>query len=116
LPDLRNLHRLGRRDRVPRLLHATDFIVSSSAYGEGASNALAERMAVGLAAVATDVGDARELVANTGAIVAARGPADLAADIKSLLSEGGEARRRRSENSCNRIRKNQPPLYVLTMA
>jgi len=106
LPDLRNLHRLGRRDDVPRLLQAADVIVSSSAYGEGFSNALAEGMAAGLPAVATDVGDARELVADTGVIVAARDPAALAAGIRSLVSEDGEAHRRRSEHSRNRIKEN----------
>jgi glycosyltransferase involved in cell wall biosynthesis len=105
LPDLANLHRLGHRDDVPRLLQAADVIVSSSAYGEGFSNALAEGMAAGLPAVATDVGDAREIVADTGVIVAARDPAALAAGIRSLVSEDGEARRQRSEQSRNRIRE-----------
>jgi len=44
-------------------------------------------MAVGLPAVATDVVDARELVADTGVIVAAGDPAALAAGISSLCPQ-----------------------------
>jgi glycosyltransferase involved in cell wall biosynthesis len=60
---------LGERRDVPRLLAAGDIIVSSSAYGEGFSNAIAEGMASGLLPVTTDVGDAREIVGSTGDVV-----------------------------------------------
>ena len=43
-----NVHALGSRNDVERLLVAADLIVSSSAFGEGFSNALAEGMAAGL--------------------------------------------------------------------
>lgn len=67
---------LGPRRDVPRLLAAGDIIVSSSAYGEGFSNAIAEGMSAGLVPVATDVGDAAEIVGETGRIVK---PGDAAA-------------------------------------
>ena len=54
-----NLFRLGRRCDVARLLAAADVVASSSRRGEGFSNVLAEGMACGLPAVATDIGDAR---------------------------------------------------------
>ena len=103
LPDRPNLHRLGRRDDVSLLLPAADFIVSSSAYGEGFSNALAEGMASGLPAIATDIGDARELVGDTGVIVPPRAADHLAAGIKSLISEAEGERHKRRERSRRRI-------------
>jgi glycosyltransferase involved in cell wall biosynthesis len=103
LPDRPNLHRLGRRDDVSLFLPAADFIVSSSAYGEGFSNALAEGMASGLPAIATDTGDARELVGDTGMIVPPRAPDRLAAGIKSLIGENERERRERRERSRRRI-------------
>src|SRR5260221_14472604 len=99
LPDRPNLHRLGRRDDVSRLLPAADFIVSSSAYGEGFSNALAEGMASGLPAITTDIGDARELVGDTGVIGPPRAADRLAAGSKALICGAeGERRERRGRS------------------
>src|SRR5206468_9156694 len=74
LPAGRNVIRLGRRDDVARLLPAADFVVSSSRFGEGFSNALAEGMACGLPAIATDVGDASVIVGDTGFVVSPEDP------------------------------------------
>jgi glycosyltransferase involved in cell wall biosynthesis len=103
LPDLPNLLRLGRREDVPSLLAAADLVISSSAFGEGFSNALAEGMAAGLPCVATDVGDARILVGETGVVVPPRSPERLAAAIAGLFAEETVVWRRRSEASRRRI-------------
>lgn len=84
LPD--NTIALGRREDVPRLLPAADIVVSSSAFGEGFCNALAEGMSAGLAPVSTDVGDARLIVGETGPIVP---PGDWKALRGALLSLAG---------------------------
>ena len=102
LPDKPGLLRLGRCDTVPHVLAGADLIVSASAYGEGFSNAIAEGMACGLPAVATDVGDARRIVGLTGTIVDPRDASALAGAIDAFFQnpvrrEAGRAARERIE-------------------
>lgn len=82
---------LGERRDVPALLAAADLVVCGSAYGEGFSNALAEGMAAGLPAVATDVGDARLILGGTGGLCPPGSPPALAAAIANLLREPADA-------------------------
>jgi len=98
-----NLIQLGRRRDVARLLPAADIIVSSSAFGEGFSNALAEGMASGLPPVATDVGDATLIVGDAGLVVPPGNPGALAAAIRALASEPATARAERGSRARARI-------------
>jgi glycosyltransferase involved in cell wall biosynthesis len=91
-----NLFRLGERNDVARLLAACDLVVSSST-SEGFPNVLLEGMAAGLPAVATDAGDSRRIVGDTGIVVPVGDPAALAAGIRALLGEDAERRRARKE-------------------
>ncbi len=103
LPTRPGVRHLGRRTDVPRLLAACDLFVSSSAFGEGFSNAIAEAMASGLPVVATDVGDARMIVGETGLIVP---PGDAEALVKAicrLLSESKTERESRGAAARARI-------------
>ncbi|HCA26945.1 MAG TPA: group 1 glycosyl transferase [Betaproteobacteria bacterium] len=93
LPEVAGLHRLGRRDDVPNLLAAADILVSSSAFGEGFSNAIAEGMAAGLPIVATDVGDARRIVGGAGKIIPPGDCEALAGAIRALTASRPELRR-----------------------
>jgi glycosyltransferase involved in cell wall biosynthesis len=69
-----NVQALGPRRDTHRLYAAADIVASTSAFGEGFSNVLAEGMSAGLIPVATDVGDAARIVGDTGLIVPPRDP------------------------------------------
>jgi glycosyltransferase involved in cell wall biosynthesis len=94
---------LGQRSDIPRLLNAADIIVSSSAYGEGFSNAIAEGMAAGLVPVATGVGDAAEIVDECGSLVPPRDAAALAAALQKIIDLPPEERTRRGTLARERI-------------
>jgi glycosyltransferase involved in cell wall biosynthesis len=103
LPAARNLFRLGRRCDVARLFAAADFVVSSSRFGEGFSNVLAEGMACGLPAITTDVGDAKLIVGDTGLVVGPESPDALASAIRKLAAESSTARAERGSRARARI-------------
>jgi glycosyltransferase involved in cell wall biosynthesis len=103
LPRHPTLHRLGERVDVERLLTACDASVSSSAFGEGFSNSVAESMAVGVPVAATDVGDTRTILGDTGHLVPPGSPQQLADAIRHLLGESPEARRARGARARTRV-------------
>jgi glycosyltransferase involved in cell wall biosynthesis len=63
---------VGGRNDMPTVYNALDLLTSSSAYGEGFSNAIGEAMASGIPCVVTDVGDSAKIVAETGVVIAPR--------------------------------------------
>lgn len=84
---------IGRCDSVADLLFASDVGVLSSR-AEGLANAILEYMAGGLPVVATDVGGAREAIAEgeTGYVVASGDDEKMADRIIELLNEPERAR------------------------
>lgn len=82
---------LGEREDVPACLAAMDIFCLHS-YTEGFPNALAEAMAMGLPCVATDVGDTRKLLLDTGVVVPKGKSAALSQGIAQLLALGPDGR------------------------
>jgi glycosyltransferase involved in cell wall biosynthesis len=80
-----NVRALGVCDEVERLYAAADLVVSSSAYGEGFSNIIAEGMSTGLIPVATDVGDARAIIGDIGRVVPPRDAGALARALQDMI-------------------------------
>lgn len=83
----------GRRTDIAAVDNALDIASSSSSWGEGFSNAVAEAMACGTPCVATDVGDTREIIADTG-ITVQPGDSDALCAGWEHLAKLGEAGRR----------------------
>ncbi len=111
---------LGRCENISRLLGVSDVCVLSSK-AEGFSNSILEYMASGRPVVATDVGGAREAIAEgeTGYLVASGDDALMAERIIYLLTNPekaramGESGRRRVEQSfsCEAQLKRTEELY-----
>lgn len=79
---------LGNRNDVPSILPEFDIFVLSS-IAEGMPGVLLEAMAAGLPVVATDVGGVSEVVlpANTGLLVTAGNPRELATALAKYVSD-----------------------------
>jgi len=76
----------GRQEDMLSVYNVLDILVLSSAYGEGFSNALGEAMACGVPCVATDVGDAAQLIGSLGEVVRPGDSAELKRGILTLLN------------------------------
>jgi glycosyltransferase involved in cell wall biosynthesis len=69
---------------MPTAYRALDICCSSSAFGEGTPNCVAEAMACEVPCVVTDVGDSRIVVDHTGIVVPRDDPAALAAGLQAM--------------------------------
>ena len=98
-----NLQALGARHDLPTLYPVADIALSTSAFGEGFPNVIAEAMACGIPVVATDVGDSRRIVDDTGIVVRARDVESMKNAISKLLEIPTAERAKRAEAARARI-------------
>ena len=99
-----NVHLLGERKDMARLMASFDISVSSSAR-EGFPNVVGEAMACGVPCVVTDVGDSLKLVGSTGLVVPPRNPEALAQACRGLMTLGAGGRTKLGQAARQRIRE-----------
>ncbi len=80
-----NVQLLGERHDLPELTASLNIAVSSSAYGEGFPNVVGEAMACAVPVVATDIGDTRWVMGDTGHLVPPRDAEALAKACIGIL-------------------------------
>ncbi len=95
-----NLMALGVRRDMPDLYAASDLSLSTSIFGEGFPNAVAEAMARSVPVLATDVGDSRRIVGDTGVIVSPRDTTAMVAAVTNILAEPEVKRSARASAPC----------------
>lgn len=101
--DLKDRIRLcGRRGDMPAINVALD-IASSSSWGEAFPNTIGEAMACEVPCVATDVGDVREIISDTGVVVPPRDPEALCRGWQELAALPEAERRDKGRRARQRI-------------
>jgi len=98
-----NVRGLGMRRDTAQLFTAADIVASTSAFGEGFPNVIAEGMSVGLVPLATDVGDAKRIIGDSGFVVAPRDPEAFAQVLAALVAMPEDERVRRGLEARNRV-------------
>ncbi|MFM7012635.1 MAG: glycosyltransferase [Betaproteobacteria bacterium] len=104
---------MGQRSDVTRLYAAFDVSCLSSRV-EGFPNAIGEAMACGVPCVTTDVGDAAEVVGETGWVVPQGDPAVFAEALEAALREPAEVHALRGLDAQRRIKERFDLATIIT--
>lgn len=96
---------LGPRRDMARIMAGIDCLVSTST-SEGFPNVLGEAMACGVPCVATDVGDSRLIVGDTGSLVAVGDAEAIATAVAELATVGPETKTAQAIRCRQRIADN----------
>tara|TARA_Y100000590_G_scaffold461493_1_gene623198 strand:- start:11746 stop:12903 length:1158 start_codon:yes stop_codon:yes gene_type:complete len=108
------IHLLGFRKNIVDLYSSLDLYVSASSFGEAFPLVLCEAMASEVPCVATDVGDSKYIIGNTGRIVQPNSVNQLAEGIIGLIELGNKELKRKGKISRKRIIDNfQAEMIVL---
>lgn len=99
------IHLLGRRDDIPKLTSGLD-IATCCSLGEGFPNVVGEAMACAVPCVVTDVGDAAQMVGDTGRVVPVADSHALAQGWRGLIEEGIAGRAELGRAAMARIESN----------
>ena len=83
----KNIILLGQRNDIPMILREIDVHILSSSFGESFPNVICEAMLSGVPCIATDVGDSKQIISNTGWVVDPKNPTDLAMAIHESYLE-----------------------------
>lgn len=100
-PD--NYQGFGRQEQIERFYAAADVVLSTSAFGEGFSNVLAEGMACEAMPVATTVGDAARIVGETGYLATAGDVEALSIHLQTIAAMSAKERAVRRQAARRRI-------------
>lgn len=109
IKDLRlteKVRMIGERRDIPAVMASLDCLISSSAWGEGFPNVIAEAMACGIPCIVTDVGDSAQIVGNTGWVAPPGAPKRLAEAMSAFLDLRLEERLERGRAARAHIARN----------
>ncbi len=76
---------LGMKKNIEEYYNIADILVVPSAFGEGFSNVLVEGMLTNLLPVATDVGDSKKIIGDTGFIIRGHNEEALKKELSKII-------------------------------
>lgn len=102
---------LGPRSDMSRIMAGLDCLMSTST-SEGFPNVIGEAMACGVPCVATDVGDTRRIIGDTGIIVDIGNVNGLINGVTEIMSASTDEKKRRSVSCRKRIKEHYELSHV----